>query len=60
MNAGDYGYDAANQNKGAQPISPMNVNSRPSGQGNSQQHADPDYRENRGGFLSFITCRACR
>ncbi|GMK58257.1 hypothetical protein CspeluHIS016_0502890 [Cutaneotrichosporon spelunceum] len=62
MNSGDYGYDSTNPGgKGAQPISPMNVNSRPSGtQGNSQQHADPEYRENRGGFLSFITCRACR
>lgn len=57
-------YDPSNPaaNKGAQPITPMNVNSRPSGApGNSQQHGDGDYRENRGGgFLSFITCRACR
>lgn len=58
------GYDSANPagNKGAQPISPMNVNSRPGGApGASQQHPDGDYHhENRGGFLSFITCRACR
>ncbi|KAL1409557.1 Palmitoylated plasma membrane-bound casein kinase [Vanrija albida] len=61
---GHEGYDATNAqgNKGAQPISPMNVNSRPGGTtGNSQQVGEGDYvPEHRGGFLSFITCRSCR
>jgi casein kinase 1 len=58
-------YDANNSgaNKGAQPISPMNVNSRPGGTtGNSQQMAgEADYNANRsGGCLGFLTCRGCR
>lgn len=63
MGSGYDGYDTANPagNKGAQAISPMNVNSRPGGTtGNSQQHGEGDYTEQRGGFMNFITCRSCR
>lgn len=56
------GYDSSNRaGKPAQPITPMNVNSRPGGTaGNSQQYGEGDYRERKGGFMAFLTCRVCR
>ncbi|RSH84416.1 casein kinase I [Apiotrichum porosum] len=65
MTGGGYdNYDANHgPNKGAQAISPMNVNSRPGGTaGNSQQiGGEGDYMpEHRNGFLAFLTCRSCR
>lgn len=63
--SGGANYDSTNSgaNKGAQPIAPMNVNSRPGNTtGNSQQMAgEADYNGNRsGGCLGFLTCRSCR
>lgn len=61
MGSGYDGYDANNSGgKGAQPISPMNVNSRPGNTaGNSQQmQGEADYNNRSGGCLGFLRC--CR
>jgi casein kinase 1 len=53
-------YDNSGANKGAQAISPMNVNSRPGGTtGNSQQMVgEADYADNNrsGGCLGMFSC----
>lgn len=64
---GDTSYEPSNvpiqSQSGLQPISPMNVNSRPGNTAaNSQQVGEGDYghKQGGGGFLRFITCGCAR